>query len=40
MRPPLHGQTFFFEQDEVDKFVANYGTIKVSMDKVANAYVI
>jgi len=34
VRPPLHGQTMFFEQDEVDKYVESYGTIKVSLNKV------
>ena len=34
VRPPLHGQTMFFEQDEVDNYVKNYGTIKVSLKKV------
>ena len=34
VHPPLHGQTKFFEQDEVDKYVESYGTIKVSLNKV------
>ena len=34
VRLPLHRQKMFFEQDEVDKYVENYGTMKVTLSKV------
>ncbi len=33
--PPLHGQTMFLEQDEVNNYVANYAVTKASVSKVS-----
>ncbi len=33
-RPPLHGKTIFLDQDEVNKYVADYATIKAPISKV------
>lgn len=35
MRPALHGQTMFFDQEKVDKFVESYGATKLSISKVS-----
>ena len=34
VRPPLHGQLFFHDQDLVDEYVRSVNTIKYSSDKV------
>ena len=34
VRPPLHQQTKFFNQECVDQYVKNYATIKMPMSKV------
>ena len=34
VRPPLHQQTKFFDQECVDQYVKSYGTIKMSTSKV------
>ena len=34
VHPPLHQQTKFYDQECVDQYVGNYGTIKMSANKV------
>ena len=34
VRPPLHQQTMFFDQECIDKYVASYGNIQMSIGKV------
>ena len=34
VRAPLHGQTMFFDQESIDKYIQSYGTIKMSLSKV------
>ncbi len=34
VRPPLHQQTMFFDQDAIDKYVQKYETVQMNPKKV------